>query len=80
MDTVDRTGQVISACGCPSALQDDTPREGCLGDQSFSKRVFLTLLKICCVHRARGRVYLPSWPISAFFKLDLGSLLYRINP
>ena len=32
-----------------------------------SKRVFSTLLKICCVHRARGSLYLPSWPISAFF-------------
>ena len=28
-------GQVISACGCPSALQDDTLGESCPGDQSF---------------------------------------------
>ena len=36
------------------------------------KRVFSTLLKICCVHRARGRLYLSAWPISAFFTLNLG--------
>ena len=28
-------GQDISACGCPSALQDDTLGESCPGDQSF---------------------------------------------
>ena len=67
-------GQVISACGCPSALQDDTPRESCLGDQSFLNEYFQPFSKFAVYIGQEEVSIFPLGPFRLFFQLDLGHL------
>ena len=39
---------VFPACGCPPALRDDTPHEGCLGEQSFKPSIFTSSQNLLC--------------------------------
>ena len=48
-----------SACGCPPALRDDTPHEGCLGEQSFKPSIFISSQKFSMyIEQGKGSIFL----------------------